>query len=60
VPGECACYDEYALYCHCVWRFCPKCGAALYPAKDIKREGGGSEEGPLRRKPGHGLSDKAG
>lgn len=25
-PGECACYDEWALYCHCRWGYCPRCG----------------------------------
>ncbi len=24
-PRECACYDEYAMYCNCTWGSCPKC-----------------------------------
>lgn len=30
VPRECACYDEYALYCHCVRGYCPKCKGVVY------------------------------
>lgn len=25
VAGDCACYDEWAMYCSCVWGLCPKC-----------------------------------
>ena len=25
VKGECACYDEWAMYCACSWGHCPKC-----------------------------------
>lgn len=24
-PGDCACYDEWAIGCACVWGRCPKC-----------------------------------
>lgn len=30
VIGECACYDEYALYCACTWGVCPKCGNRVF------------------------------
>lgn len=41
VPGECACYDEYASYCNCTLGTCPKCGHRVYTAeyiREIKRE----------------------
>lgn len=25
VPGECACYDEWAIYCACTFGYCSKC-----------------------------------
>ena len=24
-PGDCACYDEWAMTCSCKWGRCPKC-----------------------------------
>lgn len=31
VQGECACYDENAMYCSCAWGKCPKCKGKVYP-----------------------------
>lgn len=29
LPGECACYDEWAMYCACTWGYCPKCSGRV-------------------------------
>ncbi len=36
-PGECACYDEWSLYCCCTWGFCPLCLRHVYRAADLRR-----------------------
>jgi hypothetical protein len=41
VMGECACYDEWALSCHCHWGRCPKCNNPIYTMdtiKDVKKD----------------------
>ena len=35
-PGTCACYDEYALYCNCLWGVCPKCGSKVWDVEYIQ------------------------
>lgn len=35
VQGECACYDEWAMSCCCLWGKCPN-GHRLIPTKELK------------------------
>jgi hypothetical protein len=36
IAGECSCYDEWAMYCHCTWGYCPKCKRPVHPVIDIQ------------------------
>lgn len=34
--GECACYDDDALYCRCTWGSCPRCGSRVSTRSPVK------------------------
>lgn len=44
VIGDCACYDEWAMYCRCAFGSCPKCGGAVHTMTTIKASAKASRE----------------
>lgn len=35
-PKECCCYDEFAMYCACLWGHCPRCNGRVCTAETMK------------------------